>query len=71
MARAIGVLADPDLRRVTAEDARYQARKTRLSTRLDQVIDVCLGPDAPRKAAVREADDEGPPADPSLAAGAR
>lgn len=71
VARALTVLADADLRRVTAEDARYQARKTRLETRLDQVIDVCLGPDAPRKAVVREADDEGPPADPSLAAGAR
>jgi len=69
--RALEVLADPDLRRVTGDDARYQAMKTRLVTRLDQVIDVCLGPAAPAKAVVREVDDEGPPADPSLAAGMR
>jgi hypothetical protein len=41
VAVAIRVLADPQLRSQTADDARYVARKTRLSTRLDQVLDVC------------------------------
>lgn len=42
LARAIVVLADPALRRVTGEDGRYLAQKTRLSTRLDRVIDFCV-----------------------------
>lgn len=41
LATAIRVLADPDLRRFTADDARYLAEKNRQSTRLDQVLDVC------------------------------
>jgi UDP-glucose:(heptosyl)LPS alpha-1,3-glucosyltransferase len=41
VATAVGVLADPRLRAETAEDARYLARSNRLSTRLDQVLDVC------------------------------
>lgn len=40
VATALAVLADPDLRRFTAEDARYVAEKNRLATRLDQVLDV-------------------------------
>jgi UDP-glucose:(heptosyl)LPS alpha-1,3-glucosyltransferase len=48
LATAIAVLADPDLRRFTADDARYVAEKNRQSTRLDQVLDVC-------RAAVRTA----------------
>ena len=64
---ALRVLADPALRRVTSDDARYVACKTRLSTRLDQVLDVCRGPSARRAPVVAEADDLGPPADPCLA----
>jgi UDP-glucose:(heptosyl)LPS alpha-1,3-glucosyltransferase len=41
VAVAVRVLADPRLRAETADDARYVARKTRLVTRLDQVLDVC------------------------------
>lgn len=40
LATALAVLADPALRRFTAEDARYVAEKNRLGTRLDQVLDV-------------------------------
>lgn len=50
LARAIVVLADPALRGVTGEDARYLAEKTRLSTRLDRVIDVCLSAEPRRDA---------------------
>lgn len=50
LARAIVVLADPALRGVTGEDARYLAEKTRLSTRLDRVIDVCLAAEPRRDA---------------------
>lgn len=71
VAHALRVLADPALRAATADDARYVAQKHRLPTRLDQVLDVCLGPAAPRPAAPAEAEDEGPPADPSLAPEAR
>ena len=66
VAVAIRVLADPALRAVTADDARYVARKNRLVTRLDQVLDVCRGPAAVRREAPREAEDMGPPADPCL-----
>jgi hypothetical protein len=41
VATALKVLADPDLRRFTADDARYIAEKNRQSTRLDQVLAVC------------------------------
>jgi UDP-glucose:(heptosyl)LPS alpha-1,3-glucosyltransferase len=41
LATALGVLADPDLRRFTADDARYLAEKNRQVTRLDQVLDLC------------------------------
>jgi glycosyltransferase involved in cell wall biosynthesis len=41
VAVALRVLADPALRTQTSEDARYVARKNRLATRLDQVLDVC------------------------------
>lgn len=41
LATALRVLADPALRRFTADDARYLAEKSRLSTRLDQVLEVC------------------------------
>jgi UDP-glucose:(heptosyl)LPS alpha-1,3-glucosyltransferase len=41
VAVALKVLADPLLRSQTSDDARYVARKTRLVTRLDQVLDVC------------------------------
>ena len=37
------MLSDPALRLQTAEDARYVAKKSRLATRLDQVLDVCRG----------------------------
>jgi UDP-glucose:(heptosyl)LPS alpha-1,3-glucosyltransferase len=43
VAVALRVLADPDVRAQTSEDARYVARKNRLTTRLDQVLDVCRG----------------------------
>lgn len=41
LAVALAVLADPALRRFTADDARYIAEKNRLSTRLTQVLDLC------------------------------
>jgi UDP-glucose:(heptosyl)LPS alpha-1,3-glucosyltransferase len=41
LAIAIRVLADPDLRRVTGEDARYVAEKNRQRTRHDQILDLC------------------------------
>ena len=66
VAVALGVLADERLRKDTGEDARWIARRTRLSTRLDQVLDVCRGGPSLARPAVREAEDEGPPADPSL-----
>lgn len=41
VAVALRVLSDPALREQTSDDARYVALKTRLSTRLDAVLDVC------------------------------
>jgi UDP-glucose:(heptosyl)LPS alpha-1,3-glucosyltransferase len=41
LAVAVRVLADPTLRAHTAEDARWIALRNRLSTRLDEVLDVC------------------------------
>lgn len=41
VATALCVLAEPDLRRFTADDARYVAEKNRRTTRLDQVLAVC------------------------------
>lgn len=41
VAVALSVLADPGLRRATADDARYVAEKNREQTRLDQVLDAC------------------------------
>jgi UDP-glucose:(heptosyl)LPS alpha-1,3-glucosyltransferase len=41
IAVAIRVLADPALRAMTADDARYLAERNRQATRLDQVLDVC------------------------------
>ena len=66
VAVAIRVLADPALRAVTADDARYVAAKNRLGTRLDQVLDVCRGPAAVRPVPPRESEDMGPAADPCL-----
>jgi UDP-glucose:(heptosyl)LPS alpha-1,3-glucosyltransferase len=43
LAVALRVLADASLRAVTADDARYLARRNRQATRLDQVLDVCRG----------------------------
>ena len=43
VAVAIRVLADPAVREQTGEDARYVAQRNRLTTRLDQVLDVCRG----------------------------
>ena len=68
VAVALRVLADPDLRATTADDARYIARRNRLATRLDQVLDVCVSPTGgPVAPAPVEREDEGPLADPSLA----
>jgi UDP-glucose:(heptosyl)LPS alpha-1,3-glucosyltransferase len=41
VAVALRVLSDPRLRAETSDDARYVAKKSRLATRLDQVLDVC------------------------------
>lgn len=68
VAVALRVLSDPELRAVTADDARYIARRNRLSTRLDQILDACVAPSAASAPAVPvEREDEGPLADPSLA----
>lgn len=68
VAVALRVLSDPELRTVTGDDARYIARRNRLSTRLDQILDVCVDLTATRPApATVEREDEGPLADPSLA----
>jgi len=68
VAVAIRVLSDPALRAVTADDARYIARRNRLSTRLDQILDACVAPSAASAApTLVEREDEGPLADPSLA----
>lgn len=41
LAVAFGTLADEELRAFTREDARYVALRTRLPTRLDQILDHC------------------------------
>ena len=41
LAVAFGTLADGGLRAFTREDARYVAMRTRLATRLDQVLEPC------------------------------
>ncbi len=50
VALALRVLADPDLRRHTAEGARFVAEKNRLSTRLDQILEACHAVAAAREA---------------------
>ncbi len=42
IAFAMGVLADDALRAVTADDARYVARRQRWATALDRVLDICV-----------------------------
>ena len=66
-ATAIAVLAEPRIRRETSEDARYVARRNRLATRLDQVLDACARHGVARPASP-EPDDE-PAADPCLEPG--
>lgn len=49
VAVAIAVLADSDLRQMTADDARYLALRNRAATRLDRVLELCrrgFDPDA-------------------------
>ncbi|MDJ0972918.1 MAG: glycosyltransferase family 4 protein [Planctomycetota bacterium] len=41
LAVAIRVLADPEMRAFSADDARYLAMKNRETTRLDRVLDIC------------------------------
>lgn len=41
LAVAVRVLADPELRGFTREDARYLAMKNRLTTRLDRILHLC------------------------------
>lgn len=41
LAVAIAVLADAELRELTADDARYLALRNRAATRLDRVLDLC------------------------------
>jgi UDP-glucose:(heptosyl)LPS alpha-1,3-glucosyltransferase len=48
VAVAVGVLADPVLRRLTGEDARWLATRNPLRRRLDEVLDVCRGKDLER-----------------------
>jgi UDP-glucose:(heptosyl)LPS alpha-1,3-glucosyltransferase len=43
LAVALRVLADDDLRALTADDARYLALRNREATRLDEVLEVCRG----------------------------
>ncbi len=70
-AKAIEILSEPLLRRQTSEDARWVAKKNRLATRLDQVLDACafagIPPPPPPPPSP---DDERPAADPCLETGA-
>ncbi|MGE0193073.1 MAG: glycosyltransferase family 4 protein [Planctomycetota bacterium] len=50
LAVAFGTLADEELRAFTREDARYVALRTRLATRLDQILDHCRDVLARRRA---------------------
>ncbi len=67
-AKAIEILAEPRLRKETSEDARYVAKRNRLTTRLDQLLDICVHLGIPRPAP--RPPDEEPAADPCLETGA-
>jgi len=64
VAVALVVLADPALRRLTGDDARYVAKRNRLRTRLDQLLDVCARHGQPPPPPPPPNDE--PAADPSL-----
>jgi len=69
--KAIEILAEPSIRRQTSEDARWVAKKNRLNTRLDQVLDACATAGlAPPPPPPPTSDDDLPPADPCLETGA-
>lgn len=63
-AKAIEILAEPRIRKETSDDARYVAKRNRLVTRLDQLLDVCVNLGPPKPPARLPSDQ--PPADPCL-----